>query len=308
MVKVFLILALIGFSCATAENTVKFNYYSFKDISNNLNAFSKTDLDAPGPFNTRFIESKKIKFGRRHIVADGFVPDLSGLPPLILIQHGNHSHKEAHRNQAKRLASWGFLAVSMQQKNSNNWISNGKRLASMIKNIARKGRVLGRRFDRNKIILMGHSFGGSAVTIAASRGAPVRGLILLDPAVVADSVLSSMSKVKQPVMLLGADRKIFRSRKRGKFYKKIRGEMGEISIHDATHDDAQSPSMFSIYAYGIDPYTTKSKQRLFQKAITTTAISIASTKKLDFAWNHFQYDIQRGNFRKTRKRAALRSH
>ena len=45
------------------------------------------------------------------------------------------------------------------------------------------------------------------------------------------------------LMLLGADRSIFRSRKRRLFYDEIGGEVGEVSIRGATHDDAQHPNI-----------------------------------------------------------------
>ena len=59
----------------------------------------------------------------------------------------------------------------------------------------------------DQILLVGHSFGGSASIIAAAKGARVRGLILLDPAVVHNKVVRQMRRVKVPVILIGADKK-----------------------------------------------------------------------------------------------------
>jgi len=305
MFRLCLIFAFTFFSCSTTKTLQKYNFDTFQDIANNLGAFSNSHLEKDGPFKIELKENFKVQQGRNPIVADVYLPDLQGPAPVAIFQHGNHSYKEAHRFQARRLATWGFIALTVQQKNSNNWINNGKNLSRFVKNLYVAKNIAKHPINNNNIVLIGHSFGGSAVTIAASNGAPVSGLILLDPAVVADSVLDDMSKVHQPVMLLGADKNIFKSKRRFQFFNRISGSMGEISVWKATHDDAQYPSMFSIHAFGIDPYTDSKKQDTFLKAITTTALSLAVNKNLKFAWSHFKYDIRRGELRYPRKRAAL---
>ena len=80
------------------------------------------------------------------------------------------------------------------------------------------------------MILIGHSFGGSAASIAAGSGAPVKGVILLDPALVSDKVVPFLKNINVNVVLLGADTKVFRSKKRSRFYKNINSDMVEISV------------------------------------------------------------------------------
>jgi dienelactone hydrolase len=282
----------------------KSHFNSFQDIAKNLKELDSKTIANAGPFNQKIYRNMVLRFSGTSITGDLVYPIGAKNPPLILIQHGNKSHKEAHLLQARRLATWGFAAISLQQRNRNNWVENGLNIKKFTQHIYKRGKIKNLKFDRSRIILMGHSFGGSAVTIAAGSGAPVVGLILLDPAVVSDSVMDYMKKVKQPVILIGADKKVFRSRRRQNFYKLISGSMSEISIRGATHDDAQYPSMFSIYAYGFDPFTNDFKRKLFLKAITTSAISLAATKKLDFAWQRFQDDIEAGHFKHAKRRIS----
>src|SRR5690606_36893860 len=155
--------------------------------------------------------------------------------------------------QAERIASWGMHALVLQLPNEGRWICNGATIYKLVEYL-RDGSNINPRIDRSRIILAGHSFGGSAITIAAGMGAPVLGLILLDRAVVHEQVKTYLIKLTLPVMLLGADRTVFRSRKRRYFYQYPRGDVREVSVRGATHDDAQFPSMFALHAYGEDPY------------------------------------------------------
>ena len=52
-------------------------------------------------------------------------------------------------------------------------------------------KLLDEKIDHEKIILVGHSFGGSAISIAVGKGAPAAGLILLDPALISKGVKKS---------------------------------------------------------------------------------------------------------------------
>lgn len=260
--------------------------------------------DGPVAFTERLNVTLKIPPGDP-LVADELIPDGEPAMPLVIIAHGNHSRKEAHRYQARRLASFGMHTLVLQLENTNHWLMNGQLIARLVRRLHDSPGLLQGEFDPENIILVGHSFGGSAVAIAAARGAPIKGLILLDPAVVSERRLSAaLARIKQPVMLLGADKDVFRSRQRRLFFRKALGEMAEVSIRGATHDDAQFPSMFSLSTFGLDPFTSKAKQELFAGALTATAFSMASTGGLDFAWTSFQEMVDSGEMKNPRRHGA----
>jgi dienelactone hydrolase len=263
-------------------------------------------FEKQGPFEFKLRQNVPIKLKGGGIVVGDLVSPVSQLTaPLVVIVHGNHARKEAHRYQAMRLASFGMHALVVQMVNRDQWLKNGELLAKVISKIHENSELLSQRIDRGNIILVGHSFGGSAVSIAAAKGAPVRGIILLDPAIVSSAIKDQLQKIRVPAILLGADRSVFRSRQRRLFYRVIGGEMAEISIAGATHDDAQYPSMFALTGYGIDPFTSRAKQSLFAAALTTSAFSLTATGGIDFAWEAFEELMQTGTIKNPKRRTAL---
>ncbi|WP_159455709.1 alpha/beta fold hydrolase [Pseudobacteriovorax antillogorgiicola] len=210
------------------------------------------------------------------ILVDLFLPKQKKPSPLLVFQHGNHSSKNYHQYQALLAASWGFNAMTVEQPNKGQWLENGKRLKKLVDLLSTWPKFLDSRYNPDKIILVGHSFGGSAIAIAAGMGAPVDGLIFLDPALVHRSVIQSLKKINAPSILLGADEKVFRSRRRHQFYRHVKGPMLEVSIKNATHNDAQFPNMFSWkQAFGLAPTTDEDRQKQFAAAIVAAAFSIA---------------------------------
>lgn len=282
-------LLLIFANCQTTSPIPKQN--KFNTFASNVVRLQPLQnlLNSSGPFSYRLLENYHIKMSpKEDLITDAVVPRIRDKSPLVIIVHGNKSHKEAHRYQAERLASWGFHSLVLQVPNRKQWMKNGKTIARLTKLLHKWPDLVSRKIDKNRIMLMGHSFGGSAITIAAGRKAPVSGLILLDPAVVHTKVTKYMSKVNVPTILLSADKEIYRARRQHLFGKFINSEFAQVSIIGATHDDAQFPSMFALSAYGIDPYTSKDKQEIFMEAITVAAFSLAVRNSVDFAFKRIQ--------------------
>ena len=142
-------------------------------------------------------------------------------------------------------------------------MKNGTLLSEVVGDLTKKTKWLGHAFDKKRIFVVGHSFGGSAATIAASMQSKISGLILLDPAVVHSKVLKKMRDVKVPVFLLGADKNRYKAKKRDYFYKGLGGKFLELSISGSTHNDAQYPSMTQIFALGFDPAVSGIYQERF---------------------------------------------
>lgn len=264
---------------------------SFRELAETVSK-DEPDIDlfkAKGPFAYTVKRNQviKIRTGKRRvtIVYDLAVPANEAKAPLVILSHGNMSRKEAHRYQIEHLASYGMYAMAVQLPNRDKWMDNGVALGKLVKGLGARPAAVHASIDPEAIILGGHSFGGSAVALAAARGAPVKGLILLDPALFKPSLEDDLAKIDAPVMVLGADRKIFKARKRRSFFQGVSGEAAEISIKGATHDDAQFPSMFAVAGVGIDPFTTKSRQELFAAAIAASAFSLATTGSVEYAYD-----------------------
>lgn len=251
-----------------------------------------------GPFEVSEQLEREVTMDlEKTIVVDHFAAQTQDKLPVVIISHGNFSGKNAHRIQARRLASWGFHVVTLELPNRDQWIQNGevlRRFSEMVHNVPL---LLGVNVDTTKIVLVGHSFGGSASILAMGRGAPVIGGILLDPAVVHDNVVLAMKKIDLPMVLLGSDPKLFVARGRKKFSENMSGELLEISVPRSTHDDAQGPSMYSRSALGVDPYTSNDRQKVFGSLLTVAVLGMTSSGTLDFARQIYFRESQLGRIK-----------
>ncbi|MEM6843803.1 MAG: hypothetical protein AAF632_16370 [Bacteroidota bacterium] len=127
-------------------------------------------------------------FGVENFPLNGrvYMPEGEGAFPLILIVHGNHSmidySDDGYGYLGKLLASRGFITVSVDENFINgHWSGDfrGKEMPVrawlLLKHIEQwqswnntAGHDLTGKADLNKIILVGHSRGGEAVSIAAA--------------------------------------------------------------------------------------------------------------------------------------------
>lgn len=190
--------------------------------------------------------------------------------PMVVIVHGNRSYKEAHRYQGEHLASYGFQVFIPQLPTSEVWPTNGIVIKEFLEVIAKNARY--------KPILVGHSFGGSAITMAAYLGTNVSGLVYLDPAIFNHSVAKLLWNTRVPAILIGADPKIYRSKKRHLFREKYGGSFFEFSVKGATHNDAQFPSMFALSHYGLDPAVSIRHQKLISYLLTASIFSLVADR------------------------------
>ena len=266
------------------------------------------ELEKTGPFSSSYFEDYQISTSPEFTVAvDLFIPKQTGKSPLVIFCHGNKFYKTVHRNQAKHLASWGFTTMTLQMPNQKQWVKNGRRIAKLSQLIHSFPEIIHTNIDKRKIVLVGHSFGGSAVTIAAGRNAPVAGLILLDPAVVSDKVIGFMQKAEVPAILLGADPSVFKSRRRQMFFKKMAGPLAEVSVRNATHNDAQIPTIDKIL-WGMDFKTHPNRQKIFLRNIIVGAFSLIQNNPLDLSWKDFRYQKKLGKlFQLKRKNGKNRN-
>lgn len=258
----------------------------------------KADLDQfrlRGPFAVTVQDNYEMRLSTTELIeTDLFLSAHAEKAPLVIFLHGHDSSKEEHTFQAMHLASWGMHCLALQLPNHGPWVSNGKTLAKIVNFIYHWPEIIDSRIDVNRIILVGHSFGGSAVAVALAEGAPAAGGILLDPAADGEGLPRYFNKIKKPVMLLGADEHISWTRDRDYFYRFIRSGIAEVSIKDATHEDAQYPSDVGL--------ATEELQVTFVSALTSAAFSLSATGNFDYAWTSFGDALENGKFFNAKKK------
>lgn len=300
---VMLLYQWVLLGCVTKDSEfekgpVKFDVFSGVTKSSlEVSTFKK-----PGPFSVKVVEDYSISVNPNlQIVTDLYQPSHADRAPLVVFSHGNKASKEAHRVQASRIASWGYYALALSLPNRNQWLTNAKRIEKLIAHLRKNPGIISQSVNIDKIILVGHSFGGSAVSAAAGSGASVLGLVLLDPALVHESIKKYLKKVRVPVMVLGADRDVFRSRKRNQFYKNIGSNVFEASVVGATHNDAQYPSMFESN-FGFDLFTSKTRQETFLSHLLLSIVSLSETGGFTYAWLAMERNFRLGELKMSRRK------
>jgi pimeloyl-ACP methyl ester carboxylesterase len=222
--------------------------------------------------------------------------------PLVIVLHGYNNSKEDHAFQAMHLASWGMHALAIDLPKHGPWIANGRTLATLVDAIHRTPQLVDGRIDADKIILAGHSFGATAVAAALGEAAPALGGVLLDPAGIGRQLPQSLTRITVPVMVIGADEDIWPIRNRGQFFRFIPAGVGEISIRDTLHEDAQYPNQHTLRAFEDEPDDTEEAQIAFVSALTASAFGLAATGGIDYAWNSFEQAIKNGTFFNARRK------
>lgn len=252
-----------------------------------------------GPFAVTVQEDRELIMpSGEHFNVDVYLSSPKEKTPLVILLHGHGNTNKDHAYQAWHLASWGLPCLAVQLPNYGPWSENGSAVAELVRQVQRNPQLIDSRIDVNKIILAGHSYGGFAVAVALAKGAPAAGGILMDPAASESNVPAILIKVNAPVIVLGADERLTATVNREYFFRYIRGNVGEISIRDAVHEDAQYPAK----SYGFDGFAREDQQIAFVSALTSAAFSLSATGKLDYAWASFDDAIRTRRFFNARRK------
>jgi len=248
-----------------------------------------------GPFEVTVREDQTIDLGGgERIEADVYSPSAADTAPLVILLHGHENGKDDHAYQAYHLASWGLHAMAVQLPNTGPWDENGATLARVARQVQLHPQAVDRRVDPRRIVLAGHSFGAASVVIALAEGAPALGGILLDPASPLPSLSRYLRRVRVPLIVLMADHRLGETNGGGDFYEYARGGIAQISVANATHDDATFPIASPLEALFSGADTTEAAQLAFVTALTSAAMSLGLTGQLDFAWKSYAEGVKTG--------------
>ena len=262
-----------------------------------------TEFRQRGPFGVIQRASLEIPLDPGPTVeADLFLCGAGGKAPLVIVLHGHGNSRNDHIFHAMHVASWGMHGMAIELPNSGPWIANGRTLAKLVDTIRRNPGLVDGRVDPARIVLVGHSFGATAVAAALGEGAPALGGILLDPAGIGRQLPDLLKRIGVPVMLVGADEAIWPTRNRGHFFRFIPAGVGEISIRDAVHEDAQYPTERLMRGFQDGPLATEEAQVTFVSAMAASAFSLSATGRLDYAWTSFEYAFDNGTFYNARRK------
>jgi pimeloyl-ACP methyl ester carboxylesterase len=256
-----------------------------------------------GPFATSQKKEVTIAISAtEQFEADLYLSAPLELAPLVVFLHGHERSKEDHAYQAMHVATWGMHSLVIQLPNEGPWLDNGLTLSRIVEFIHRQPGVIDGRVDASRIILVGYSFGGSAVAIAMAGATPAAGGILLDPAGIGADLPPYLKQINKPVLMVGADEAVTATTDRNDFFRFIRGSFTEVSVRGANHEDGQFPAEIPMQFFRSGAAATEELQITFVSALTSAALSLAFTGKFDFAWASFSRAMNDGTIINARRK------
>ena len=258
------------------------------------------EFKSNGPFAVTIRKDFSLRVAPGETISGDLYLSSPAKAPLVVILHGFDSTKEDHAQQALRVATWGMHGLAIQMPNRGRWSTNGRMLASLVEEIHRAPALLENRVDTDRIILVGHSFGASSVVVALAQRPPVAGAVLLDAAGIGRDLRSSLQQVGKPVLLLWADEQVSVTRNRDYFFEYIPAHVGEVSIRNAGHEDAQYRFEPAPPAAGAD--AAEEPQNTFASALTAAAFSLSATGGFDYAWASYGAGLDSGKLFNARKK------
>lgn len=286
---ILLVLTLLLASCARLPqiNTTPLQPETLGKLQQHLLDHSP-DVDQfrlRGPFEVTQAEDIELDATSSvRIVGDMFLSSAKQRAPLVILLHGYGNSRAEHAYQAYHLATWGLHSLTLDLPNEGPWIDHGKTLARLIGQIRRGVPKLDPRIDLARIVIAGHSFGAAAVAVSLAEGAPVLGAILLDPASEFRELSRYLARVNKPVTIVSADPHISMTKNRDDFFYYLPGNVFEVSVANAHHEDAEFPFESALDIFD-SSHATRALQITFASALTSAAFSIGFTGNLEYVWN-----------------------
>ena len=236
------------------------------------------------------------------VEADLYLCAAARKAPLVIVLHGYNNSKEDHAFQAMHLASWGMHGLAIDLPKQGPWIANGRTLAKLVDAIHRTPQLIDDRIDANKIILVGHSFGATAVATALGQGAP------------ALRRRASRSRRDRPgiAAVAAADHRSRDGDRCGRGHLAHPQPRAILPLHsgrgrrdlDTGHGPRRCAVSERAHAPRIrgKPDDTEDAQIAFVSALTSSAFGLAATGGIDYGWNSFENAFKNGMFFNARRK------
>ncbi len=78
--------------------------------------------------------------------------------------------------------------------------------------------------------------------------------------------------------------------------------VGEISIRDTAHADAQYPNGHTLRGFEDEADDSEEAQIAFVSALTAAAFGLAATGSIDYVWSSFENAFKNGTFFNARRK------
>ncbi|GIH02344.1 dienelactone hydrolase [Rhizocola hellebori] len=181
---------------------------------------SAADTSAPGPFVVAYTDASVTLNGRSFTTRYYYpgtstaqnAPVAAGEFPAIAFGHGFFQAISKYTSTVKHLASWGFI-VGLPNTQTGLSVNHGTfadEMNASLSYLVAQDAVSTSRFyqhvRQDKLGLSGHSMGGGASVLAASRNPAVTAVANLAAAETTPSAVTAAATLSKPMMLVAGDR------------------------------------------------------------------------------------------------------
>lgn len=142
------------------------------------------DPDSDGPYATTEKDANATIATTSDVVAIHAVyPTGAGPFPVVVIGHGFQLAPSQYYSYAKRLASFGYVAMTVDFPTSFGGNDNPQEAKDMLGGVAwaKADATIGPKVDENVVGMTGHSLGGKIALLAATLDPHVKAAFALDP-------------------------------------------------------------------------------------------------------------------------------
>jgi len=205
-------------------------------------------LDQPGPHAVDTAANVSVMAAGRAVNVDVYSPaDRMGAPfPIVILGHGFARTNDNVAGHAAHLASWGMvvLAPDFPSRFAPDHVLNGQIMRDLL-TFARGGPApIGAIVDPLRSAYVGHSAGGLAAFLAASRDLTVTALVGLDPVDTSAIGVTAAPTIAATTLVLGAEPSRCNSNASADaLYAAVAApERWFLRVTSATHCDGEDPS------------------------------------------------------------------
>lgn len=155
------------------------------DSSTNDGSTGVPDPNADGPFAyaQRDATMNVASTGDNNVAIHVAYPTTAGTYPVVVVGHGLQLAASEYYGYVKRLASFGYVALTVDFPGSITGVNNPNEAKDMIAGVdwVKNDATLGPIADTNTVGMSGHSLGGKVALLAATYDARVKAAFVLDP-------------------------------------------------------------------------------------------------------------------------------
>ncbi len=204
------------------------------------------DHDERDPAASRFSKlTEKLKLAGDKVDVDFFLPKTSPPAPLVVVAHGFARGRKNFEGWGERLARAGYFAAIPDLPSSSDHRQNGHAIDELIQLLTSNPpeKLRSAQIETDRVAVIGHSAGGLATLLAASKNRRVVLWIGLDPVDSGDiGVKAADDRTFTSLVLLAEPSRCNQRQNISGLEHHLRGPWLIAKVDGAHHCDPENPS------------------------------------------------------------------